>query len=162
MRIRTIIISIVILSIVAGIAGAVIATRTAPAKVAYDNPQYGFTFALPDSWKGYSIATDTWRGTYPGAQGDQVVEEGPVIAIRHPLSTAEAPRQDIPIMVFTLAQWDALQRDSFHVGAAPLNPSELGRNATYVFALPARYNYAFPAGFEEVESILQGNPLRAY
>jgi len=38
---------------------------------------------------------------------------------------------------------DSLQQEKFHIGAAPINPSELGRNTKYVFALPARYNYAF-------------------
>ncbi|MGB8451919.1 MAG: hypothetical protein WCD89_06255 [Anaerocolumna sp.] len=43
--------------------------------------------------------------------------------------------------------------------SAPINPCELGRNSQYVFALPARYNYAFPEGFEEVEDIIQSAPL---
>jgi len=66
-----------------------------------------------------------------------------------------------PIMIFTVFQWDSLQKGDFHIGAAPIGPTELGRNAEYVFALPARYNYAFPPGFEEVEDILEGNPLQA-
>ena len=74
--------------------------------------------------------------------------------------TAQNQRQDIPIMVFTHAQWDALQNGEFHIGAAPIGPSELARNSSYVFALPARYNYAFPAGYEEVENILKGDPLK--
>ena len=63
-------------------------------------------------------------------------------------------------MVFTLAEWDQVRQSRLTVGAAPIPPSELGRNATYVFALPARYNYAFPTGYEEVAKILEGNPLR--
>ncbi|QHQ61916.1 hypothetical protein Ana3638_14920 [Anaerocolumna sedimenticola] len=62
-------------------------------------------------------------------------------------------------MVFTLSQWDAMQQDKFHIGAAPINPEELGRNSKYVFALPARYNFAFPAGYEEVENIMVNAPL---
>ena len=65
-------------------------------------------------------------------------------------------------MVFTLTQWDSLQQGKFYVSAAPINPSELGRNIKYVFALPARYNYVFPTGWEEVEKILEGNPLKAF
>jgi hypothetical protein len=65
-------------------------------------------------------------------------------------------------MVFTIAQWDLIQQEQFHVGAAPINPSELGRNVKYVFALPARYNYAFPTGYQEVEKILEGKPLRGF
>ena len=65
-------------------------------------------------------------------------------------------------MIFTLTEWNSLQQEKFHIGAAPIGPSELGRNAKYVFALPARYNYAFPQGFEEVDEILRSNPLRAF
>ncbi len=65
-------------------------------------------------------------------------------------------------MVFTLAQWASLTQDKFHIGAAPFGPSELGQNARFVFALPARYNYAFPTGFEEVESILAGQALHPF
>jgi hypothetical protein len=61
--------------------------------------------------------------------------------------------------VFTLSQWDELQQDKFHIGAAPIGPGELGRNSKYVFALPARYNFAFPEGYEEVDQLLQTNPL---
>ena len=63
-------------------------------------------------------------------------------------------------MVFTLAQWNALQQGKFHIGAAPIGPTELGRNSNYVFALPARYNYAFLNGYQEVENILKGKPLK--
>jgi hypothetical protein len=63
-------------------------------------------------------------------------------------------------MIFTLSQWKAMQQEEFHIGAAPFGPRELGRNSRYVFALPARYNYAFPAGYEEVEEILKGYPLQ--
>jgi len=44
-------------------------------------------------------------------------------------------------MVFTLSQWDSLQKYKFHIGAAPIGPSELGRNTKYIFELPARYNF---------------------
>jgi type II secretory pathway pseudopilin PulG len=127
--------------------------------VLYRNAQYGFSFALPKSWSEYSIVTDVWQGDAPG--GPQVAQ-GPIILIRHPDWTSENPRQDIPIMVFTYQQWETMQQGEFHIGAAPINPSELGRNNTYVFALPARYNYAFPAGYEEVDEILQNDPLQIF
>ncbi|MCL6611084.1 MAG: hypothetical protein K6T66_06045 [Peptococcaceae bacterium] len=127
----------------------------------FKNYRYGFSFSLPESWKGYSIVNGKWEGSaVGGTQGGEVVETGPVISIRHPQWTPDNKRQDIPIMVFTLAQWDSLQQGKFHIGAAPIGPSELGCNARYVFALPARYNYAFPTGYEEVEEILKSNPLR--
>lgn len=126
--------------------------------IVYKNIQYGFRFKLPASWKGYSIVTNQWEGI--ALTGGNVVEKGPIISIRDPKWTAKTPRQDIPIMVFTLNQWKLLQQEVFHIGAAPLNPSELGRNNYYVFALPARYNYSFPAGYKEVESILSNHPLQ--
>ena len=65
-------------------------------------------------------------------------------------------------MVFTITQWDRMQAGEWHVGAAPILPLELGRNSRYVFALPARYNYAFLQGWEEVEQILRENPLMTF
>lgn len=128
--------------------------------VIYRNDQYGFTFGLPETWNGFSIVTSTWQGLVPGPQGEEPVEVGPLISIRHPQWTPQNMRQDIPIMIFTIDQWDLLQQDQFHIGAAPIGPRELGRNNDYVFALPARYNFAFPEGFEEVEEIIESNPLQ--
>lgn len=133
------------------------------ASIEYKNAQYGFSFTLPITWKGYSIITDKWEGGDSNdPQGYQVIAQGPTISIRHPLWTTINPRQDVPIMVFTTSQWDLMQQDKFHIGAAPFNPSELGRNAKYVFALPARYNYGSLAGYEEVDKILQGSSLHAF
>lgn len=116
-----------------------------PNATVYRNTQYDFSFSLPESWQGYSIITNKWEGSAPGSsQGSVTVETGPLISIRHPQWTAQNQRQDIPIMIFTLTQWNSLQQGEFHIGAAPIGPSELGRNTRYVFALPARYNYAFP------------------
>jgi hypothetical protein len=129
-------------------------------QIIYTNTQYGFSFSLPLSWEGYSIIISNWEGNSPGSNA--VIEQGPVVSIRHPKWTSTNPRQDIPIMVFTLAQWDSLQQDKFHIGAAPIGPNELGSNTKYVFALPARYNFSFLTGYEEVEKILEGNPLKAF
>lgn len=129
--------------------------------ITYQNNRYGFDFTLPLSWKGYAIVNSAWEGRSV-AENNAVVETGPEISIRHPLWTSKVPRQDIPIFIFTTGQWNSLSRDDFHIGAAPINPGELGRNNGYVFALPARYNYAFPAGFEEVDQIMQNHPLLAF
>ncbi len=131
--------------------------------IVYRNAEYGFTFSLPASWEGYEIVTEEWEGTAieGSAEEDGIAETGPMILIRHPQWTSEDPRQDIPVMVFTSAQWEALQQRDFSVGAAPVGPRELDRNSGYVFALPARYNFAFPTGYKEVEDILEGNPLQA-
>lgn len=130
--------------------------------IVYKNTEYGFNFSLPDSWKDYSIIIDKWEGiAQEDQQAGKAAENGPIIYIRHPQWTSQNQRQDIPIIVFTTSQWNLLQKEAFHIGAAPIGPSELGRNSKYVFALPARYNYAFPTGYEEVEEILKGNPLKA-
>ena len=110
--------------------------------IEYRNTQYGFSFLLPISWKGYSIVTDVWEGNLVDIQTNQKYE-GPKILIRHLLWSSINPRQDIPIMIFTLEQWDLIQQEKLSVSAAPIGPSELGRNEKYVFALPARYNMHF-------------------
>jgi hypothetical protein len=126
--------------------------------VIYKNTQYGFQVTLPQSWKGYTTASVKWNGN----QNGKIVESGPIINIRDPKWTAKNPRQAIPIMVFSIDQWNSLQKEKFFVSAAPIPPSELGRNNKYVFALPARYNFAFLPGYEDVEKILNGKPLKAF
>lgn len=127
----------------------------------YKNEQYGFSFALPESWKNYKIITEEWEGRWlEDAPEGKNVEKGPLISIRHPLWTEKNPRQDIPMLILTHQQWNSVQQEILAIGAAPVPPSKLGSNDKYVFALPARYNYAFPEGFEEVEDILASNPLQ--
>jgi heme/copper-type cytochrome/quinol oxidase subunit 2 len=133
---------------------------TQPDTIIYNNNQYGFNFTLPSSWKGYSIVSTNWEGNMVDTLNQNV--RGPEISIRHPLWSVLNPRQDIPIMVFTLDQWNLIQAEKLSVSAAPIPPSEFGRNANYVFALPARYNFAFPTGYEEVDKIIQGKPLQAF
>jgi hypothetical protein len=50
-------------------------------------------------------------------------------------------------------------KEEISLGAAPIGPSKLGSNSKYVFALPARYNFAYPNGYEDVEKIMGSNPL---
>ncbi|MBC7462780.1 MAG: hypothetical protein H7227_00795, partial [Actinobacteria bacterium] len=108
----------------------------------------------------YSVVNQKWLGY--GATSAQAVTSGPQISLRSPLWTASKPRQDIPIMIFTSHQWNALMAENFHIGAAPILPSLLGHNARYVFALPARYNFAFLPGYKEVDKILAAKPLTAF
>ena len=139
------------------------ATGQSSSTIEYVNAEYGFSIVLPESWTGYSISMDTWEASRSDAQrGSAAAGEGPVISIVHPLSTEEQPRQDIPIMVFSIRQWDLVQEEVWRLSAAPMPPSELGRNSTYVLALPPRYNYAYPEGWEEVEQILADRPIRTF
>ena len=129
-------------------------------RILYENKEFGFVFSLPKSWEGYKIVTSSWEGTTTDSQKSKMEVSGPLLSIRHPQWTEEKPRQDIPIMIFTLAQWSSLENEDFHIGAAPIGPSKLEQNNKYVFAIPARYNYAFPEGFREVEDILKNEPLQ--
>ena len=126
----------------------------------YLNADYGFSFSLPSSWQGFTVINNNWEGTL--VENSKQKMAGPEIIIRHPLYTESNPRQDIPIMIFKFAEWDLIQQEKLAVSAAPIGPSELGRNNRYIFALPARYNYAFPNGFEEVDKIIQGKPLKTF
>jgi hypothetical protein len=128
--------------------------------IRYVNRSYGFAVSLPSSWRGFSEELESWDG-----QGleDGEDEIGPQILVRHPLWTKANPRQDVPVMIFTIKQWeDMTENEAFHIGAAPMNPSELGRNSRFVFGLPARYNYAFSEGYEEVEYILDSGAFSAF
>lgn len=131
--------------------------------ILYRNRDYGFAFTLPISWKGYTIISEEWQGrSLEGSTSGQVTETGPKLFIRNPNWTKENPMEDIPIMVFTKAQWDKVQQEKISLGAAPIGPTELGKNSTYVFALPARYNFDSLTGYKEVEQILEENPLKPF
>jgi hypothetical protein len=133
--------------------------------VVYANKTYRFTFSLPVSWKGYSVLVGEWGGGVyepDGTSQPARMERGPEITIRHPLWTEETPRQDIPIMVLTLAQWHLVDEGKLVTSAAPIGPSEVGRNAKFVFALPARYTMAAPTGYQEVLEIMERDPLHPF
>jgi len=131
--------------------------------VKYDNTQYSFIFSLPANWQRYSVYTKQWQGCpLNGSEDCSKAIHGPEIYIRNPNWTVKNPYEDIPIMVFTIDQWNQIQQEKIGVSAAPFPPSELGRNKTYVFALPPRYDYDFSIGYQEVEKIIQSNPLRGF
>jgi hypothetical protein len=132
----------------------------------YTNKKYRFRFTLPESWRGYSIVAAEWEGgdggTYQAGEPVPPPEKGPCILINHPLSTKDNPRQNILIMIFTKAQWQLVEAGRLILSAAPVGPRELGSNAKYVFALPARFDYADVAGVQEVDEIIQHDPLHPF
>ncbi len=127
--------------------------------IEYKNTAYGLRVMLPVSWRGYTIKDATWSARIESAK---VIASGVLLQIQHPASTTKKPRQDIPIMVLTVQQWEKSLKDDWSFGAAPIGPSELARNEKYVFALPARYNYSFPVGFEEVQGIIDSKAITAF
>jgi hypothetical protein len=134
--------------------------------VVYTNKKYRFRFSLPASWRGYSISISEWQGgdgrTYQRGETMPPPEKGPLIVIRHPLWMESNPRQDIPIMIFTKTQWKLVEANTLIISATPFGPNELGRSSKYVFALPPRYNYALPTGFEEVNEIIGRKSLQLF
>ncbi len=127
-------------------------SNTKRGSIEYRNTNYGLILSLPATWKGYSIVQGIWEGDDSGT----IVERGTSLAIRHPKWTEANPRQDVYIMVLTVAQWNSLQQGKFSVNAASIDPGELGRNRRYVFVEPPRAIDDSLAGYREVIDILKG------
>jgi hypothetical protein len=130
--------------------------------IKYNNTQYGFIFSLPADWQAYSVYTKQWTGNPLAGSDYAKAINGPEIYIRNPNWTAQNPYEDIPIMVFTPAEWNEVQKETLAVSAAPIGPTELGSNQNYVFALPPRFDYDYRTGYQEVEKIMQSSPLQGY
>jgi hypothetical protein len=127
--------------------------------IGYINTKYGFCFTLPESWKGYQVLWSEWQGNVLGNDGTVArVLRGPELKIRHPKWTEENPREDLPLMIFTIAEWD----EHPSVSAAPFDPGEFGRNRQYVFAVPPRWDYDFAEGWEEAEKILGSKSFHTF
>ena len=124
--------------------------------ITYKNTDYGFTFSLPVDWTGYSIVKKTWNGN---PLTNTKPTTGTTLLLRNPNWTTSNHYEDIPVMIFTLAQWDSYNSGDFAISAAPINASELARNNRYVFALPPRWDYDYSQGYQEAESILNTKPL---
>lgn len=105
----------------------------------YKNIDYGFEVTLPSSWKGYEIIMDKWQGA--DVRDSKIQETGPEITITHPQQKTTG--QHMPIMIFTLQQWDLISAGKISVSAAPFAPQELGRSDNYVFALEPGYEHYF-------------------
>ena len=132
---------------------------TTATTLVYRNTQYGFCFLLPESWRGYTIVADKWNGTVLDTQQK---EDGPQLLIRSPKWTRDDPYQDIPIMIFTPGQWKIVAADNMAVSAAPIGPAELGRNESYVFALPPRWiGFEDAKGIDEVQTLMNQHPFQA-
>ena len=132
------------------------------APVIYSNKQYGFSFTLPASWKGYTILTTTWSGAPSSDWTGTPPDQGPALTIRNPQWTQAGPREDIPVWIFTHDQWNRVQNDHLVVSAAPFPPTELGHNKRFFFGLPPRHLNDELPGWEEVAKIISNHPLHPY
>jgi len=125
--------------------------------IEYRNDTFGFSIILNEGWRGYTvnhIKEDIYDLTGKTKTNNGVVDSIQLIELHHPLETAENPREDMPIMIFTLEQWTHIQNEEWSAGAAPIPPSLLGQNSQWIMALPARYNYDFKPGWEEVDELV--------
>jgi len=160
MRVRSIAIVVLALALCSAVSG-VCQESQLPAKglktpLIYRNAKYGFCLALPSDWAGFKVLGVRWSGNRKDG------ESGPKLVIRNPRWTKEKPYQDIPILVFSPAQWRAIENGEFNVSAAPIGPSELGRDGKHVFALPPRFaGFDDAAGTDEVVQILKQKSFQA-
>src|SRR5580704_4994606 len=104
--------SVIVALLAAGCASTNVASQPSGLPVRYHSARYTLTFYLSADWRGYSVSIqqiDDER--YSPAEDRQViVGRTPMITLRHPQWQASAPYQDIPILVFTREQWEALHR----------------------------------------------------
>ena len=133
--------------------------NTNNASITYKNTDYGFNFSLPTNWQGYSIIKEEWQGNI---LTDKAKQSGPKIIIRNPKWTESVHYEDLPILVFTIAQWNSYLKEDFAVSAAPILASELARNNVYVFALPPRWDFDYSLDFAEAQNIFANNPLKPF
>ncbi len=125
----------------------------------YENEEYGFSFFLPATWRGYSVLLTEWEGTCysPAKNAVAVTARGPMIVFRHPQWRADDPYQDLPILVFTRSQWDSDKLGRFGIGAGGLE-YELWHTPDYVFGISSRYNADDSVkGFKEAAEVVEWN-----
>jgi hypothetical protein len=145
----------------AGCGSAELASQRSGLPVRYRNAPYGLTFFLPASWQGYSVSVAQLEDKkYSPAEDRQtLVGYTPMITLRHPQWQPTAPYQDIPILVFTRAQWDELNHgELWPVMFAGGAMDELWHNERFVFVMSSRYNAADEVrGEKEVAEIVERN-----
>lgn len=125
-------------------------------RVVYVNRKYGFRLRLPDECRGFSIEPSSWNAPYRG--GSRGEESGPRFIVHCPAE--DGGNENVPIMVFTRKQW--VRVDDLELSASPYGPGELGSNRRYVFALPARWEFATDLSPDEIWSICQTDAFRAF
>ncbi len=145
--------------------------RTPPgsnALVVYHHAQSSLTFSLPASWHGYSVLNQQWEGqTYVAAMDKRAVtEQGPLIVLRHPQWKEDDHYQDIPILLLTRSQFEALHQGKFSIGAGGVE-IEIAHNDQYVFAVSSRFNAddsvkGWKEATEAVESYWTNNATHLY
>ncbi len=117
--------------------------------IKYTNNDFGFELTLPISWAGYKVSTGT-------------VDRGQSVTITPTTSVDDNSREFVPILIYPKSVWLAWEKNNFedYKTAAPIGPTERGRNSDFVFATAPRYNFSFGTGTEAVENIVKN--LKAF
>jgi hypothetical protein len=77
---------------------AAVGRGSSHATIQYVSKQFGFSFALPADWRGYTIVMDEWSG-----EGNMADVKSPILSIWHPHWTEEKPRQDLVRLIHARA-----------------------------------------------------------
>lgn len=134
-------------------------TAPIPTPIVYRNKHYDFCFRLPADWKGYSVIEDEWSGWSAGEGGKTF--NLPELLIRHPSWTQNDPYQDIPIVIFTQAQWRDKEKYGLNMGATGVEPGPFGSNTKFVFEqLPRWVGYEQLRGMKEVQDLMATHPFQ--
>lgn len=122
----------------------------------YKNEQYGFKMIFPDSWKGFTVTEDVWKGwpttTEPGFEDEY---EGAKITFGNPKWTLRENWQNIPIMVFTTDVWKLVVDGKLRVSSVLVLPEKVGENKNFVFATSPRWTFDNNLGVEEAIAIVK-------
>jgi|HubBroStandDraft_6_1064221.scaffolds.fasta_scaffold290007_3 hypothetical protein len=154
-------ISIVPLLLASGCSSVKVSNQSAGLPLGYHNARYDLTFYLPPSWRNYSVSIEQVDDERYSPAEDKLIIVGhtPMITLRHPQWRDDAPYQDIPILVFTRSQWDALNHGQLWPSAyAGGVMDELWHSRRFVFAISSRYNAADEVkGWKEAADIVEQN-----
>lgn len=121
----------------------------------YRNEQYGFKMTFPDSWKGFTVTEDTWKGSLTTGPGLGNEYGGTKFVFNNPQRTAQEKWQDIPIMVFTPDVWEMVVNGKVRASSLEDLPEKIGENQDLVFATPPRWTYDNDFGVEEAIAIVK-------
>ncbi len=147
--------------IAALLTGCATVKHTSNSPVIYHNTKYGLTFSLLPDWRGFTVLTNEWVGYQSDNAGEIIrTERGPEIVLRHPQWTARDPHQDIPIRVFTRAQWPDVRFEKVWIDAGG-STDEISHNRHYVFGIHGRFNWGELTGWEQSQKIVATNCMIA-
>ena len=111
---------------------------------------------FPDSWKGFTVTEDIWKGWPTTSEsGFKDEYEGVKITFKNPKWTSRESWQDIPIMVFTSDAWKLVVDGKLRVSSVPILPEKIGQNNDLVFATLPRWTFDNDFGVEEAITIVK-------